>query len=186
MSRAEKEAGREAPEGVFARTRAAVAASAWTPIAGKVAAYLTGFALLALVGSGKLTGWLSPPGRLVAGIAVAEASTAVPASASAKAVELPASSVADAGAPAADGGTETGANDGGAPPPAVDADGKVALNLATEEDLRRLPGVGPTRAKAILALRARLGKIRRVEDLLRVKGLGRRSLARLRPLVRLD
>jgi competence protein ComEA len=184
MSRAEEEAGREASESIFARTRRAIAASAWTPIAGKAAAYLAGFALLGLVGSGRLMGWLSPPSRLVAGIAVAEASAAPPATA--KAAEPAVESPTDAGAPPADGGAETSASDGGAPAPAVGADGKVALNLATEEDLRRLPGVGPTRAKAILALRARLGKIKRVEDLLRVKGIGRRSLARLRPLVRVD
>ena len=66
------------------------------------------------------------------------------------------------------------------------ADGKVILNLATEEDLRRLPGVGHGRATAILALRGRLKKFTRVEDLLKVKGIGRRGLARLRPLVRVD
>jgi competence protein ComEA len=61
------------------------------------------------------------------------------------------------------------------------------LNLATEEDLKRLPGVGPSKAKAILELRARLGgRFRRVEDLLRVKGIGRRKLARLRPLLLVD
>jgi competence protein ComEA len=77
--------------------------------------------------------------------------------------------------------------DGGAPEPAVTADGKVAINHATEADLRRLPGVGATRAKAILALRDKLGgHFKRPEDLLRVKGIGRKSLARLRPLLVID
>ena len=60
------------------------------------------------------------------------------------------------------------------------------LNAATEADLRRLPGVGPKRAAAILAVRARLGHFRSVDDLLKVKGIGRATLRRLRPLVRLD
>jgi competence protein ComEA len=60
------------------------------------------------------------------------------------------------------------------------------LNTATEEDLRRLPGIGAKRAAAILALRVRLGRFRALEDLLKVKGLGRATLKRLRPLVRLD
>ena len=77
--------------------------------------------------------------------------------------------------------------DGGAPEPAATADGKVAINHATEADLRRLPGVGATRAKAILALRDKLGgRFKRPEDLLRVKGIGRKSLARLRPLLVID
>lgn len=57
------------------------------------------------------------------------------------------------------------------------------LGRATAADLERLPGVGPKRAQAILALRARR-PFRRVRDLLRVRGIGPKSLARLRPLVR--
>ena len=62
----------------------------------------------------------------------------------------------------------------------------VVLNTATAQDLRRLPGIGPKRADAILALRARLGRFRSVDELLRVKGLGRKTLQRLRPLLRVD
>ncbi len=66
------------------------------------------------------------------------------------------------------------------------ADDPVVLNTAAADDLRRLPGIGQKRADAILALRARLGRFRAVEDLLKVKGIGRATLKRLRPLVRLD
>ncbi|HEY4015072.1 MAG TPA: helix-hairpin-helix domain-containing protein [Polyangiaceae bacterium] len=62
----------------------------------------------------------------------------------------------------------------------------VALNVAGEADLRRLPGIGAKRADAILALRAHLGRFRAIEDLLKVRGIGRATLRRLRPLVRLD
>jgi competence protein ComEA len=65
-------------------------------------------------------------------------------------------------------------------------DDPVYLNTATMADLHRLPGIGPKRAEAILALRARLGHFRQIEDLLKVKGVGRSSLRKLRPLVRLD
>jgi len=57
----------------------------------------------------------------------------------------------------------------------------VDLNAASIDDLRRLPGIGPKRAAAILELRGKLGRFRRVEELLRVRGFGRKSLARLRP-----
>lgn len=62
----------------------------------------------------------------------------------------------------------------------------VYLNHASIDELRRLPGVGPKRAEAILALRQRVGRFHRVEDLLRVKGIGRSAVKKWRPLVRLD
>jgi competence protein ComEA len=65
-------------------------------------------------------------------------------------------------------------------------DDPVVLNAATIDDLRRLPGIGEKRAAAMIALRERLGRFRAVEDLLKVKGIGRAMLRRIRPLVRLD
>ena len=66
-------------------------------------------------------------------------------------------------------------------------DDPVDLNTARVEDLRRLPGVGEKRAEAILALRASLpgGRFKQIEDLLKVKGVGRAMLKRIHPLVRL-
>lgn len=170
-------------KGVVGRMRAAIAGSAWGPLVGKGALAIAGFVVLALVGSGRIGG----SGARI-GIAEAAAATAMAsASASAGIVAAPAaSSSASASATtstATSGGGETvdaGAGDAGA---AVTADGKVAINRANEQDLRRLPGIGATRAKAILALRERLGRFRRPEDLLRVKGIGRRMLGRLRPLL---
>jgi competence protein ComEA len=166
----------------FGRAWQRIVGSAWGPLAGKAAAYVAGFAMLALVGSGKLGQWLSPPGRVVVGVPIAEAAAAEPTG-----TARPPAPTSPPPAPTAapDAGASEAPADAGATS-AIAPDGKVILNLAAEEDLRRLPGVGPTRAKAILALRARLGKFKRPEDLLRVKGIGRRSLARLRPLVRID
>jgi competence protein ComEA len=66
-------------------------------------------------------------------------------------------------------------------------DDPVILNTATVDDFRRLPGVGEKRATAAVALRTRLGgRFHAIEDLLKVKGIGRTTLRRLRPLVRLD
>ncbi len=69
---------------------------------------------------------------------------------------------------------------------AASPDDPVILNVAEVEDLKRLPGIGPKRAEAILALRTRMGHLHAVEDLLKVKGIGRATLKRLRPLIRLD
>lgn len=72
------------------------------------------------------------------------------------------------------------------PPAGILPDGRVVLNIASEEDLKKLPGIGPSRAKAILALRERRGKFRSTSELLRVKGIGRKTLARLTPRMVLD
>jgi competence protein ComEA len=57
----------------------------------------------------------------------------------------------------------------------------VDLNHASERDLVALPGIGPAKAQAILAWRTRNGGFRRIEDLRRVKGFGRKTFRRLRP-----
>lgn len=46
--------------------------------------------------------------------------------------------------------------------------------------LRLLPGIGPARARAILLDRATHGPVERVEDLVRIRGLGPRTVAALR------
>jgi competence protein ComEA len=69
-------------------------------------------------------------------------------------------------------------------PPTTDE--PVYLNTATIDDLRRLPGIGPKRAQAIVDLRGKQGRFHQIEDLMKVRGIGRSTLKRLRPLVRLD
>jgi competence protein ComEA len=59
----------------------------------------------------------------------------------------------------------------------------IDLNVASAADLDALPGIGPGLAARILADRASRGKFGRVEDLRRVRGIGPKRLARLRPLV---
>ena len=81
-------------------------------------------------------------------------------------------------------GSARAASSGGSP--GITADGKVILNLATAEELTRLPGVGAKRAEAIVRLRERLKRFRRPTDLLRVRGIGVRSLKRLTPHFVLD
>lgn len=158
----------------LATARQWLADSPWTPVALKLSVGLAMFLGLALVGSGVALGVL--PGS------AEPRAAAAPIAASA-----PAPSQLDGGDGArADAGAPPPSVDGGADGGAVTADGKVILNLATEDDLRRLPGIGTTRARAIVELRGRLGKLKRPEDLMRVKGIGRRMMGRLRPLVVVD
>lgn len=67
--------------------------------------------------------------------------------------------------------------------PGPTASGLVDLNVATEADLVRLPGIGPAKARAILELRGRIGAFGSVDQLGDVKGIGAKTLDRLRPLV---
>lgn len=71
-------------------------------------------------------------------------------------------------------------------PVAPSANGVVNLNTASEEELMRLPGVGPSKAKAILELRTQLKGFKKLEDLLRVKGIGRKTFKKLLPMLKLD
>ncbi len=73
-----------------------------------------------------------------------------------------------------------------APDDAVPVERKIILNVATSEELQRLPGVGQKRAEAIIELRTRLKGFKRLTDLLRVKGIGPRSLKRMLPLLELN
>lgn len=70
--------------------------------------------------------------------------------------------------------------------PGVTADGKIVLNTANAAQLDRLPGVGPKRAEQIVALRTRLGRFKTLNDLLRIRGIGRRTLQKMLPQLVLD
>lgn len=61
--------------------------------------------------------------------------------------------------------------------------GRVDLNRAETSELESLPGIGPVLARRILDQRRRVGPFHRVEELLAVRGVGPRLLARLEPLV---
>ncbi len=64
-----------------------------------------------------------------------------------------------------------------------DRDGpRLDVNACSYEDLLRLPGIGPKKARAILEERGRR-PFRSVHDLRRVKGIGPRTVQRLAPYV---
>jgi competence ComEA-like helix-hairpin-helix protein len=76
----------------------------------------------------------------------------------------------------------------GDPPPApapapAEQSGSLNLNAATEEELMRLPGVGPSKAEAVVTWRKKYGSFKRVEDLAKVKGFGAKTLRRLKPFL---
>jgi competence protein ComEA len=57
---------------------------------------------------------------------------------------------------------------------------KIDLNTATLEQLDALPGIGVSKAKAILAYRQEKGSFTKIEQLLEIKGIGEKMLAALK------
>ena len=64
--------------------------------------------------------------------------------------------------------------------------GVVNVNTASVEELQVLPGVGESRARAIVELRKQRGGLKSLDDLRDVKGLGDASVEKLRPYVAFD
>jgi competence protein ComEA len=61
--------------------------------------------------------------------------------------------------------------------------GLLDLNTATLEQLDKLPGIGESKAKAILDYRLKKGRFKRVEELMDVKGIGEKMFEKLKGLV---
>jgi competence protein ComEA len=60
----------------------------------------------------------------------------------------------------------------------------INANTATEQKLQLLPGVGPVTAAKIVQERRANGPFRTVDELVRVKGIGEKTLEKLRKYVR--
>lgn len=63
------------------------------------------------------------------------------------------------------------------------ASARINVNTATAAELQALPGIGPKKAAAIVDYRSANGPFKRVDDLVEVKGIGPKTLSKLRSLV---
>jgi competence protein ComEA len=72
-----------------------------------------------------------------------------------------------------------------APAAPSESPGVVNINTATAEELSRLPGIGETRAQAIIAARE-ARPFRRVQEIMRVRGIGRATFRRLSPMLTVE
>lgn len=77
------------------------------------------------------------------------------------------------------------ATDAPTPRPTFVSDVPVDLNTAALDDLTALPGIGEAKAQAILDYRREHGPFRRVEDVMKVKGIGEGIFQQLEPYITL-
>ncbi len=61
------------------------------------------------------------------------------------------------------------------PPPAP-----VNINAANSEQLQTVPGIGPATAEKILQMRKSYGAFKSVDDLLAIRGIGKKRLEKMR------
>lgn len=70
--------------------------------------------------------------------------------------------------------------------PATTVSRTININTANQAELELLPGIGPSLAQRIIDDRGAHGAFRSVDDLDRVKGIGPKTIQKLRPLVRVE
>jgi comEA protein len=68
--------------------------------------------------------------------------------------------------------------------PPAEIQGPLDLNTATTKQLEALPGIGDHLARSIIASRnARGGRFQSVDELLKIDGIGEKTLEKIRPYV---
>ncbi|MCC3375653.1 ComEA family DNA-binding protein [Cohnella sp. REN36] len=145
--------------------------------------------------AGPVAAQVAPAGSQPAGVSAPGGPSAAPASVSDGATAQTAAGATDGGASAvpnassvATAGEAPPAAVGAAPPapaaePGRSASGLLNINTATVDQLDGLPGIGPSKARAIVAYREAHGSFRSADDLRQVKGIGPKLMAGLRDLV---
>jgi competence protein ComEA len=87
----------------------------------------------------------------------------------------------------APGVTPTAASPGSAPAAGPNTEstggGKININTATASELDRLPGVGPAIAQRIIDYRTANGLFKTPEDIMKVKGIGPATFAKIKDLI---
>ncbi|WP_068674376.1 helix-hairpin-helix domain-containing protein [Oceanobacillus sp. Castelsardo] len=63
--------------------------------------------------------------------------------------------------------------------------GKVRINYATQDEIETLPGIGPSKAQAIIQHREEFGLFQSVEDLLDISGIGEKTLENMKDNIQL-
>lgn len=59
----------------------------------------------------------------------------------------------------------------------------INLNMASENELQTLPGIGPSKALSIIEYRETNGGFQTIEDLKKISGIGEKTFEKLAPLI---
>jgi competence protein ComEA len=62
----------------------------------------------------------------------------------------------------------------------------IDINLAGREDLKLIPGVGEILADDIVARRERMGRFKKIDQLMEIKGIKEKKLSKMRPYLYID
>lgn len=92
---------------------------------------------------------------------------------------LAASGLPEAGIQAENAGLSAGGNGGG-----TADDGKVNLNTADAGSLKTLPGIGDSRAAAIITWREENGRFDRIEDIMKVSGIKQAAFEKIKDKIK--
>ena len=65
------------------------------------------------------------------------------------------------------------------PETTVHTDGKFDINTATQEQLESINGIGPSKAKAILAFLSETGPVTNLDQLEQVRGIGKKTVKKI-------
>lgn len=71
-------------------------------------------------------------------------------------------------------------------PPAITQQALVNINTATVAELSTLRGIGPVKAEAIVRFREEHGPFGSIDDIMAVKGIGEKTVAKNRTLVSVE
>jgi len=63
---------------------------------------------------------------------------------------------------------------------------QIDINKASAVELTAIPGVGNVIAQRIVEFRDKQGPFRRVEDLMKIRGIGEKSFQKIRPYIKVE
>lgn len=62
---------------------------------------------------------------------------------------------------------------------------RININTADKNELTKITGIGPSKADKIIVLREKIGRFKKKEDLLQVKGIGEKTLEKMKDQITL-
>lgn len=70
-----------------------------------------------------------------------------------------------------------------AQPAAKAGEKKININTASVEELQKIPRIGPKVAQRIIDFRKEHGKFKRIEEIMKVRGIGERTFERIKNFI---